>query len=104
MVNVKIGIRNEQIQFIVIDGHADSAPHGQDLVCAGVSTIGVGVLNALNELCIDTCILQMDDAYISIHVKNNNDIVQTILHTLRIQLQTLSDSYEEFIKIVKVEV
>ena len=78
MVHVKIGIRNEMFQSIVIEGHANSASKGEDLVCAGVSSIGVGVLNALDELCHNCCLLQMDNGYINIQVKENNNIVQTI--------------------------
>lgn len=104
MVNVKIGIRNDQIQSVVIEGHADSACKGEDLVCAGVSSIGVGVLNTLDELAHNKCHLEMDNGYINVQVKENNDIVQTILHTVWIQLKTMSESYKEYIKITKEEV
>ena len=32
-------------------GHADYAPHGQDLVCAGTTAVVFGSINAVEELC-----------------------------------------------------
>ena len=47
MIHVIVKEKANQIVDLTIDGHANSAEHGQDLVCAGVSASGVGILNSL---------------------------------------------------------
>ena len=39
------------IQSFKMTGHADYAPHGQDLVCAGTTAVVFGSINAVEELC-----------------------------------------------------
>ncbi|MDF9824422.1 uncharacterized protein YsxB (DUF464 family) [Breznakia sp. PF5-3] len=104
MVKVEVCKKADYISRITITGHANSAEYGQDLVCAGVSSIAVGILNTLDELCTNMCILEMNDAHIYIEVKTDDKTVQTILKTLYIQLKTMTESYKEYIEIMKVEV
>ena len=47
---IKITIRYQstgEFASLTSQGHADSAPHGQDLVCAAVSGVLLGGINAL---------------------------------------------------------
>lgn len=104
MVTVKVCTKADNITSIEVSGHAASAEAGEDLVCAGVSSISVGALNALDELCTNKCLLEMKEAHIYIEVKTDDETVQTILHTLYIQLKTMNMSYKEYIEIMKVEV
>jgi len=45
--------RNEhgQVSEFEISGHAESGPYGHDLVCAAVSAVSFGAVNAVMELC-----------------------------------------------------
>ena len=38
------------IQSFTMSGHADFAEHGQDIVCAGVSAVSFGAVNAIMAL------------------------------------------------------
>src|SRR5699024_5743340 len=50
--------RNELTGF-ELSGHAESGPYGYDLVCAGVSAVSFGAINAVMELCnVDLSITQ----------------------------------------------
>ncbi len=106
MIRISVQYQNQSIISIDISGHADSALKGQDLVCASVSSIATGALNAIDQLCPDTCQLSLLDqskARISIKViQLNHSIVQTILQTLLIQLRTLESSHSSFIQIQEV--
>lgn len=99
MVKVKVLIHQNQITDVEITGHANSGPHGQDLVCAGVSSIGVGMLNALSELAPDSTKLEMKAGYIRIQVLDSSSDVQLLLKSLLIQYRTMESSYSKFIKI-----
>lgn len=49
---IQIIVRRNQhgIEEVVISGHANAAEHGSDIVCAAVSGISFGVLNAIQPL------------------------------------------------------
>ena len=47
MIKVLVKQNNNQIVNLSITGHADSGEYGKDLVCAGVSTVGIGAMNML---------------------------------------------------------
>ena len=48
MIKIKSGhASNNQVNFLEITGHANSAEYGQDLVCAAVSVVVTGGFNNL---------------------------------------------------------
>lgn len=99
MVKVKVVSKEELIQKIEIKGHANSGVIGQDLVCAGVSSITFGTLNALNEMTKESVELIVDKSII-IKVKNILDErCQIILQTMMIQLATIEEQYSNYIQI-----
>lgn len=105
MVKVVVYKMHEEIRSVVIQGHADFAPNGQDLVCAGVSSIAVGIMNALDELVHNECTFKMDAGFISIDVRNSHcERAQQILKVMLIQLLTMEGSYSNYIQIQQQEV
>jgi len=107
MIHVIVKEKANQIVDLTIDGHANSAEHGQDLVCAGVSASGVGILNSLVQygfLEDKLGTIKMETGYIHIAVKKYRKDVQVILETLVTILKTIEETNEEFIVITKVEV
>lgn len=107
MIKVLIEQKENIISRINITGHANSDEQGKDLVCAGVSASSVGVLNTLvsnNFLKDNLGNLEMRDGYINIEVFHSNEVVQVILETLVITLDSIRETNEKYIKISKVEV
>src|SRR5690625_7449104 len=52
MITVTIRREHDQrISSFQVSGHANSGPYGYDLVCAGVSAITFGSINAILALC-----------------------------------------------------
>ena len=103
MIRVRVIMHDNLIQEMSISGHANQADNGHDLVCAGVSSIAVGLLNACDLLASDCFELYMQDT-IKVVVVKNSENTQTILRTGLIQLETVVQQYSEFIEIVKQEV
>ena len=88
---------------VTIKGHAESAEYGQDLVCAGVSSIAFGLCNALSDLAgLET--IQVENNMISIRCEEPDDLVQVILTTGMIQFKTVEVSYSDYIDIQITEV
>ena len=63
MVRVHVKRHQGIIQEVEIRDHAGYADAGQDLVCAGVSSIAVGMMNAF-----DVCFLQNEVACFRHHL------------------------------------
>ena len=72
MINVKITYKSNKVDELEIKGHANSAEYGKDLVCAGVSAISVGGLNALASLKDKNIKLHMSDGHILIRNTSSN--------------------------------
>lgn len=104
MIEVSIKIINNRINEMLIEGHAQADIKGKDLVCAGVSSISIGLLNALDLKNLDVD-MKMNDGYVFVKVNNLEDeTIQTILYTGLVQLETMENSYSKYIRIRKQEV
>ncbi len=104
MIQISIQTKNGKIIGMDIQGHAEYAEHGKDIVCAGVSTVAIGLLNALDYLNAK-CSCSMENNQISVRVTESDDeLTQIILTTAKIQLETIQESYKKYIKIKRQEV
>ncbi|MBR2824897.1 MAG: ribosomal-processing cysteine protease Prp [Solobacterium sp.] len=102
MINVRVETQNNQITTMVVNGHAESDVHGNDLVCAGVSAIMFGLCNALDERMTNTKFeVTKNEFYIQSDLSQESE---TILRTGLIQLKTMEESYPKNIKIKQMEV
>ncbi len=99
MITINITFIGQQIQQIEISGHANFDKLGKDIVCAGVSTIVYGSINAIDQLAKNQIHFQMKEGYTKIKVYQNSKDLQNLLKMMVIQFQTLEDSYGQFIKI-----
>ena len=107
MIQVVIKEKNQQILDIEVYGHANSAEHGKDLVCAGVSTACVGIANALvkNHFLKDQLgNLDIQKGYVHIEVLKSQKDIQVVLETFVTILETIEESYAKYMKITKMEV
>lgn len=104
MVKVEILQTQDRYKSIRISGHAEYAKSGEDLVCAGVSSIGIGALNALDEIFSTDVRLEQRKNKILIKVLKDSDVLQTTLNFMILQLKTMSEVYPQYITIKKDEV
>lgn len=100
MIKVKVTKKHNQITTIVVSGHANSGEYGKDLVCAGISAVVIGALNALNNH--PSYAIDVKDGYVSIDTKmlqEEHDAI--VLETMLISLQTIEQNYRKYIKITE---
>lgn len=108
MIKVRIKRMNQRIVGFIVKGHADYDEYGKDIVCAGVSAITVGGLNAIakaynNDLTKFN--VDMSEGYTSLNILDiENKEIQTILETLEIQFKTIEETYSKYIKVIEQEV
>lgn len=90
-------IDNDYRNGLTMKGHADFAPHGYDIVCAGASTALRVAYNALSHISILSVRFASGDAYMQLHsVSDASDIVmQGLIETL----EELQEQYPEYIKL-----
>lgn len=106
MINVTTTKKNDEYIAIEIAGHAQSGPYGFDLVCAGVSAVTFGAVNALFEIGGFTPIVEQADKGGYLYVELPDDLTadqmmksQIIFETMMISLQTIERQYRQFIQI-----
>lgn len=104
MIRIDILRKDQRISQILISGHANYDVKGKDLVCAGVSCIAIGALNALSEQC-PNCDLRMEEGLIQItnHLLSDHD-TQVMLEMLRVQLITMQETFKNYIQVTDQEV
>ncbi|NLB87652.1 MAG: ribosomal-processing cysteine protease Prp [Syntrophomonadaceae bacterium] len=104
MLKIEVCYHGSSIKGFIVKGHADYAPEGQDIVCAGVSAITqtalIGLLKHLN----DKPTYKIDKGNLEVFLADNTsdddfDKAQIILSTMLAGLQSLQESYGEYVEV-----
>jgi uncharacterized protein YsxB (DUF464 family) len=95
------------IQRFKIKGHADYAKAGEDIVCAGVSAVTVGTVNSIEALTGVILDCEMHDGFLSGKVPLHGDLsteseVQLLMESMVVMLNSIAESYGEYIQIEEV--
>ncbi|HZK44132.1 MAG TPA: ribosomal-processing cysteine protease Prp [Syntrophomonadaceae bacterium] len=104
MLKVTIDYQNQDIKGFMVKGHANYAPEGQDICCAGVSAITqtalMGLINHLEKKPVFK--VEKGDLEVSlaedISVEDNNK-AQIILNTMLAGIESLQENYRSYIKV-----
>jgi uncharacterized protein len=97
MIQVTIIKNQTGYQMMKVTGHAQSAPYGEDLVCAAVSAVLVGGSNALD---LKAAKVTHRDGLSEIQVKDvNHRSNQNVYQVIQVQLETIARDYPRYIKI-----
>ncbi|WP_174613931.1 ribosomal-processing cysteine protease Prp [Virgibacillus ihumii] len=106
MINVTVFRNNKQITGFELSGHAESGPYGYDLVCAGVSSVSFGAVNAVMEMTDIELVIDQgaEGGYLRVIVPENitkeqMNIVQLLFEGMIISLETIVREYNQFIEI-----
>lgn len=103
MINVLVLKEEKKIKKIVIDGHANYAENGFDIVCAGVSAVSFGIFNAMDvlddDVVFDISANEDQTGHITYRSLESTEKEQLLLETLIISLKTIEESYSKFINI-----
>ena len=98
MISVNVTVKDSHYTHMEISGHSESADAGEDVICAGVSSISFGLCNALDMLAgIET--INVGNNKITIDITEPNDTTDLILETGVIQLRTVEDFNGQFMKV-----
>ena len=98
MIKVLIKQEGKNFKSLEVKGHAKSAEAGQDLVCAGVSSVLTGGLNNLENPKDFDIILKEGHARIEA-LKTISQHDEVVMETIITGLKTIEESYSKFIQI-----
>jgi hypothetical protein len=104
VVNIKRDKKGNITSFFA-KGHAEAAPHGEDIVCAAVSAIlQTAVFGLTKHLNLEPKV-EVNDGWLNCQlssIKAQEDEVRAILETMFIGLKETADVYSEYIKVSEV--
>jgi Predicted ribosomal protein len=100
VITVKVSYEREKVRAFSMEGHAETAEYGKDLVCAAVSGIVQAALLGLHEYLK----VEMDWTHKAGKVEMRllskaNSETEAILQTMLIGLRKIREEYPETIKI-----
>ena len=108
MIKVEIVKEVEIIKQVTVDGHADYAEHGSDIVCAGVSAVIFGLINAVDELDedvqFDISASEDETGHLTYRSLESTDKEQLLLNAMLVALKTIEENYSDYITIEVREV
>jgi len=92
-----------RISSFTVQGHADYAEYGKDIVCAGVSAVTVGTLNAIEALLGVELDAQVEEGYLQASVPplegNKLEQTQLLLESMLVMLKSIEKSYGKHISV-----
>ncbi len=114
MINVQVFRDRDYIVGFKVEGHANYAAFGKDLVCAAISVLAQTSLMALVEVCgIDESKLnyKIDDetGFLEVNLPRNLNIKtveksQIVLKTFELGVKSIIESYPDNVTLINGEV
>ena len=100
MIRVAVIRQGSHITRWETSGHAEYAEKGEDLICAAVSAIVFGLLNAVTET-EPAVEWKVEDDRITIVHSQGNETVDHFLTCALYQCKTIEESYPEFVRVLE---
>lgn len=104
MIKIKFYKADENLIGFEASGHSMSAPKGEDLICAFVSSACLMTANTVTEITGAEAEACADDGYMKLEIKNSAGSAQDILNGLKLHLTELQKDYPENINVIISEV
>ncbi|AOH55931.1 hypothetical protein ABE28_016335 [Peribacillus muralis] len=107
MIKVVFDAPQERIASFTLSGHANFAKKGSDIVCAGVSAVSFGAVNAIMSLTDVKPEIEQgrEGGYLRCAIPANispesEEKVQLLLNGMLVSLQTIERDYGKYMKII----
>ena len=108
MIEVIIKKENDLIKEVTVDGHAGFSDAGSDIVCAGVSAVVFGSINAIDALdekvVFDVSATESATGHLTYRSLQPTKKEQLLLEAMVVSLKTIEENYSDYINIVLREV
>lgn len=85
---------------IKVSGHANFAPHGQDIVCAGVSSLVRTLIRSIEDLTGDEIEYEVSPGWVDIQYGNLSEKAKTLVDSFFVGICLMADEFPEHVRIV----
>ena len=85
---------------ISIKGHAGYAPHGQDIICAAVSTLVQAFCASVQELTTDEIEANFGPGKADIRYGNLSEAAKLLEDSLFVGLKLIADNYPDYVRVL----
>lgn len=86
---------------ITIEGHAGYAPRGQDIVCAGISTLVQTLIQSFEDLCTDEISYHLKPGWVEIKHGDLSAKGKVLVDSFFIGVYMIADKYPDNVRVVK---
>ncbi|MGN0635831.1 MAG: ribosomal-processing cysteine protease Prp [Acutalibacteraceae bacterium] len=101
MITVRFSIDGDSLTGFSVRGHAGLAPHGQDVLCAAVSSAAYMTANTLTEIYDVPCDAQVGDGSMAVRLSAEDaEKVQPLLKGFSLHVRELSRQYPKQLKVI----
>lgn len=104
MTNISFFKRNDIIIGFEVKGHTGKAKHGEDLLCAQISTVAQLAIVGIEDVCKIKSFQEISDGYLMLKVSEKD----AMLEKVQIVFKTCMESFKSIIideeKFAKLEV
>lgn len=85
---------------ILVSGHAQYAPHGQDIVCAAVSALTQTLVASIEELTADEIEYSIEPGTADIKLWNLSEEASLLVDSFFVGIKAIADAYPAHVRIV----
>ena len=85
---------------ITMDGHAGYAPHGQDIVCAGISTLVQTLIQSFEDLCTDEISYHLQPGRVEIKHGDLSAKAQVLVNSFFIGCYMIAEKYPDHVTVI----
>jgi len=83
-----------------VNGHSGYADRGYDVVCASVSSLTIHTAEMLvSDLDIEARVEQDEKGYLSVELKDTNELSEMMIKALIRSLQSIEEEYSDYLKV-----
>lgn len=83
---------------IVIAGHAEYAPAGQDIVCAAVSTLAQNLIGSIEQLTEDEIEYEISSGRIDIKHENPSEEMKLLIDSFFLGIGMIAEEYPDHVR------
>ena len=99
MISVKVVKENKKYKKVTVLGHALYDDYGKDIVCSACSSIVITTVNGILALDKGSLSYLVSKKGMTIDVKSDDKVTQTLINNMISLLKELSGNYPENIEI-----
>lgn len=94
---IEVSVREDNI---TVAGHAGYAPPGQDIVCAGVSTLSQNLIASIENLTEDRPDYTIAPGVLILEIKNLSEKSKLLIDSFFIGICGIAVAYPDYVRII----